>query len=78
MLNKRGLCALHLKIIADAAGVGIGAAREALNIADTIGLPSSASSGASTTCAVAHPSGWQGFVNEHFERETVVKKAAWR
>src|SRR5215468_7748326 len=38
MLNKRGVCALHLKIIADAAGVGIGAAREALNIADTIGL----------------------------------------
>src|SRR6516165_2202274 len=30
MLNKRGLCALHLKIIADATGVGIGA--------DTIGL----------------------------------------
>jgi hypothetical protein len=38
MLNKRGVCALHLKIIADAAGVGIGAAREAINIADTIGL----------------------------------------
>ena len=38
MLNKRGVCALHLKIIADAAGVGIGAVREALNIADTIGL----------------------------------------
>ena len=30
MLNKRGVCALHLKIIADATGVGIGA--------DTIGL----------------------------------------
>ena len=38
MLNKRGVCALHLKIIADAAGVGIGAAREAITIAETIGL----------------------------------------
>ena len=34
MLNKRGVCALHLKII-DAA---VGTARDALNIADTIGL----------------------------------------
>jgi hypothetical protein len=38
MLNKRGVCALHLKIIAAAAGVSIGTARDALNIADTIGL----------------------------------------
>jgi hypothetical protein len=38
MLNKRGVCALHLKVIAAAAGVGIGTAREALMIADTIGL----------------------------------------
>ena len=38
MLNKRGVCALHLKIIADAAGVSVGTARDALNIADTIGL----------------------------------------
>ena len=38
MLNKRGVCALHLKVIAAAAGVGIATAREALNIADTIGL----------------------------------------
>jgi hypothetical protein len=38
MLNKRGVCALHLKIIAAAAGVSVGTARDALNIADTIGL----------------------------------------
>ena len=38
MLNKRGVCALRLKVIADAAGVSIATAREALNIADTIGL----------------------------------------
>jgi hypothetical protein len=38
MLNKRGVCALHLKVIAAAANVGTEAAREALNIADTIGL----------------------------------------
>jgi hypothetical protein len=37
MLNKRGICALHLKIIAAAAGVSVGR-RDALNIADTIGL----------------------------------------
>jgi hypothetical protein len=42
MLNKRGGgppgCALHLKVIAAAAGVSVGTARDALNIADTIGL----------------------------------------
>jgi hypothetical protein len=38
MLNKRGVCALRLKVIAAAAGVGVETAREALNIADTIGL----------------------------------------
>jgi hypothetical protein len=38
MLNKRGVCALHLKVIAAAAGVSVGTARDALNIADTIGL----------------------------------------
>jgi hypothetical protein len=38
MLNKRGVCALYLKVIAAAANVGIEAARDALKIADTIGL----------------------------------------
>ena len=38
MLNKRGVCALHLKVVANAAGVSIGTARDALNVADTIGL----------------------------------------
>jgi hypothetical protein len=38
MLNKRGVCALRLEVIADAAGVSVGTARDALNIADTIGL----------------------------------------
>jgi hypothetical protein len=42
MLNKRGGgppgCALRLEVIADAAGVSVGTARDALNIADTIGL----------------------------------------
>jgi hypothetical protein len=42
MLNKRGggppSCALRLEVIADAAGVSVGTARDALNVADTIGL----------------------------------------
>jgi hypothetical protein len=38
MLNKRGVCALHLRVIADAAGVSVGTARNALKIAGTIGL----------------------------------------
>jgi hypothetical protein len=38
MLNKRGVCALHLKVIAADAGVSVGTAREAIMIADTIGL----------------------------------------
>jgi hypothetical protein len=38
MLNKRGVCALRLEVIADAASVSVGTARDALNIADTIGL----------------------------------------
>jgi hypothetical protein len=38
MLNKRGVCALRLEVIADTAGVSVGTARDALNIADTIGL----------------------------------------
>jgi hypothetical protein len=38
MLNKRGVCALHLKVIGNAAGVSIGTARDALNVADTISL----------------------------------------
>jgi hypothetical protein len=33
MLNKRGVCALHLKVIADAAGVSVGTARDTLNMA---------------------------------------------
>ena len=36
--HRRGVCALYLKAIAAAAGVSVGTAREALNIADTIGL----------------------------------------
>jgi hypothetical protein len=41
MLNKRGGppgCALRLEVIADAAGVSVGTARDALSVADTIGL----------------------------------------
>src|SRR5262245_18585800 len=42
MLNKGGGgppgCALRLEVIADVAGVSVATAREALNIADTIGL----------------------------------------
>jgi hypothetical protein len=42
MLNKRGGgppgCALRLEVIAAAAGVSVGTARDALNIANTIGL----------------------------------------
>jgi hypothetical protein len=37
MLNKRGVCALHLKVIAVAAGISVGT-REAIMIAETIGL----------------------------------------
>ena len=42
MLSKRGGgppgCARRLEVIADAAGVSIGTARDALNVADTISL----------------------------------------
>jgi hypothetical protein len=38
MLNKRGVCALDLKVIADTAGVSVRTAREAIMLADAIGL----------------------------------------
>jgi hypothetical protein len=80
MLNKRDICALHLKVIAAAAGVGIGTAREALMIADTIGL-----------VTVEHLRGfydirsrspeWLSALRERierFEQETAGKKVALR
>jgi hypothetical protein len=36
--RQRGVCALHLKVIAVAAGVSVGTAREAIMIVETIGL----------------------------------------
>ena len=84
MLNKRGVCALHLKIIADAAGVGIGAAREALNIADTIGLITIERQLRGLYNMRSRSPEWLAGLRElqerteHFERETVVKKAARR
>jgi hypothetical protein len=38
MLNNRGVCALHLKVIAAAAGVSVGTARDALKTAEAIGF----------------------------------------
>jgi hypothetical protein len=80
MLNKRDVCALHLKVIAAAAGVSVGTAREALNIADTIGL-----------VAIKHLRGFYDIRSrspewlpalreriERFEQETAGKKVALR
>src|SRR6516165_9573504 len=84
MLNKRGVCALHLKIIADAAGVGVGAAREVLNIADTIGLITIERHLRGLYNMRSRSPEWLAGLRElqerteHFERETVVKKAARR
>ena len=84
MLTKRGVCTLHLKIIDDAAGVGIGAAREALNIADTIGLITIERHLLGLYNMRSRSPEWLAGLRElqerteHFERETVVKKAARR
>jgi hypothetical protein len=63
MLNKRGLCALHLKVIAVAAGVSVGTAREAIMIAETSASLLSSTSGASMTYAVVRPTGCRRFVS---------------
>ena len=84
MLNKRGVCALHLKIIADAAGVSVGTARDALNIADTIGLITIERQLRGLYNMRSRSPEWLAGLRElqerteHFERETVVKKAARR
>src|SRR6516162_2663133 len=84
MLNKRGVCALHLKIIADAAGVSVGTAREAITIAETIGLITIERHLRGLYNMRSRSPEWLAGLRElqerteHFERETVVKKAARR
>jgi hypothetical protein len=81
MLNKRGVCALHLKIIAYAAGVSVGTARDTLNIADTIGLITIERQLRGFYSMRNRSPEWLAALREmqerteHFERETVVKKA---
>jgi hypothetical protein len=80
MLNKRGVCALHLKVIAAAADVGVGTAREALNIADTIGLVTIEHLRGFYDIRIRSPE-WLPALRERierFEQETAGKKAALR
>ena len=79
MLNKRGLCALHLKVIAVAAGVSVGTAREAIMIAETSASLLSSTSGASMTYAVVRPTGCRRFVSfEGFEHELAATDGRFR
>ena len=83
MLNKRGVCALHIKAIAAAAGVSVETARSALRTAKMIGLVTverlqgfyDIRSRTPTWLAALRESQER---TEHFDRETVVKKAARR
>jgi hypothetical protein len=84
MLNKRGGgppgCALHLKVIADAAGVGVGTARDALNIADTIALVTIEHLRGFYDIRIRSPE-WLPALRERierFEQDTAGKKAALR
>jgi hypothetical protein len=80
MLNKRGVCALYLKTIAAAAGVSVGTAREALNIADTIGLVTIEHLRGFYDIRIRSPE-WLPALRERierFEQETAGKKAALR
>jgi hypothetical protein len=84
MLNKRGVCALRLKVIADAAGVSIATAREALNIADTIGLITIERHLRGLYNMRCRSPEWLAALRElqertaHFEQETTGKKAVHR
>ena len=83
MANNRGVCALHIKAIAAAAGVSVETARSALRTAKMIGLVTverlqgfyDIRSRTPTWLAALRESQER---TEHFERETVVKKAARR
>jgi hypothetical protein len=80
MLNKRGVCALRLEVIADTAGVSVGTARDALNIADTIGLVTIKHLRGSYDIRIRSPE-WLPALREHIERseqETAGKRAALR
>jgi hypothetical protein len=84
MLNKRGGgppgCALRLEVIADAAGVSVGTARDALNIADTIGLVTTEHLRGFYDIRIRSPE-WLAALRERierFEQETAGKKAALR
>ena len=84
MANNRGVCALHIKAIAAAAGVSVGTARDALNIADTIGLIAIQRQLRGFYDMRSRSPEWLAGLRElqerteHFERETAVKKAARR
>ena len=79
MLNKRGVCALRLKVIAAAAGVGVGTAREAIMIAETSASLLSSTFGASMTYAVVRPTGCRRFVRfEGFEQGLAATDGRFR
>ena len=80
MLNKRGVCALRLEVIANAAGVSVGTARDALNIADTIGLVTAGHLRGFYDIRSRSPE-WLPALRERierFEQETAGKKVAPR
>jgi hypothetical protein len=74
MLNKRGVCALHLKIIAAAAGVSVGTARDALNIADTIGLITAGHLRGFYDIRIRSPE-WLAALREHIEWSEQLEEA---
>ena len=83
ILNNRGVCALHIKTIAAAAGVSVSTARGALKTAKEIGLVTVERLMGNYDVRSRTPTWLAGLREsqertEHFERETVVKKAARR
>ena len=83
MANNRGVCALHIKAIAAAAGVSVETARSALRTAKMIGLVTVERLQGFYDIRSRTPA-WLAALREsqerteHFDRETVVKKAARR
>ena len=75
MLNKHGVCALRLNVIVASAGVSVGTAREALMIADTIGLVTVEHlRGYYVTYAVARPTGCRRFVSWRSSPRTLSER----
>ena len=83
MANNRGVCALHIKAIAAAAGVSVETAQSALRTAKMIGLITVERLQGFYDIRSRTPA-WLAALREsqerteHFDRETVVKKAARR